>query len=131
MEDLARVELAVAVGVLEDQDAVADGVLPGSARAFVRVALGDPEPPALVEGHRDRLRHVGLGGEERGLEAVGNAEQFERLLRTKGDVLRVLGVLRSLGVARGILEGAEDQGERQQIFHASIIALKPAAVAKV
>ena len=66
-EDLARVEPAVAVGVLEDQDAVA-GLVVGDADR-VRIRLGDPEPAAVVDRERDRLDDVGLAGEERDLEA--------------------------------------------------------------
>src|SRR5437899_3216510 len=48
-EDGALVELAVAVGVLEDQDAVT-GLRLGLFD-WVGVGLGDPEPAAVVDGH--------------------------------------------------------------------------------
>ena len=60
-EHRALVELAVAVGVFEDQDAVAALALRRADRILVR--LGDPQPAAVVDRHRDRLLHVRLGGE--------------------------------------------------------------------
>jgi hypothetical protein len=59
-EDLAPVESAVAVGVLEDEDAV-PGLGVGHA-ARVRISLGDPDPASIVDRHRDRLDDVGLAG---------------------------------------------------------------------
>ena len=60
-EDGELVGLAVAVGVFEDLDAVA-----ARARLAARVfeALGDPDPPALVERHRDGVDDVGLAGDD-------------------------------------------------------------------
>jgi len=55
---------AVAVGVLEDHDAVAElGVPQPELGAGPGVILDDPEPAALVGRDRDRVLHVGLGGE--------------------------------------------------------------------
>ena len=67
------VGLAVAIGVLEDQELV---VGEGVTRAVVRVGRrrGDPEASLRVEGHLDRLLEVGellFGGEERDLVARG------------------------------------------------------------
>ena len=68
-EDLALVEMAVAVGVLEDQDPVlALGLGPPVG---VGVVLGDPEPASGVDRERDRLADVGLAREERDLEPSG------------------------------------------------------------
>ena len=63
-EDRPPVEPAVAVGVLEDQDAVAEAEVELLGAVGVGVVLGDPEPPAGVPGHRDRVPHVRLGGED-------------------------------------------------------------------
>ena len=35
-------------------------------------ALGDPDPPALVEGHRDRVDDVGLAGDDLDGEPLGH-----------------------------------------------------------
>ena len=61
-KDGPAIEAAVAVGVLEDQDAI-----PAARPAQpdrVRVVLDHPEPPPVVDGHGDRLDDVGLGGGE-------------------------------------------------------------------
>ena len=76
MNTVLLVELAVAVGVLEDQNLVAVLALvlgqerPGRRVASrVDVGLDDPQPAAVVDAERDRLVHVRLAGEERDLEA--------------------------------------------------------------
>ena len=76
-EDRAPVERAVAVGVLEDQDAIA-------ALAFGRahgigVRLGDPQPAAVVERERDRLDDVRLGRGERDGEARRQGHRLGRV----------------------------------------------------
>ena len=73
-EDGSPVELAVAIGVFKDQDAVALGEVEPLGPLGVRVVLGDPEPAARVPGHRDRVSNVGLGGEDRDVEAVRDAK---------------------------------------------------------
>ena len=79
---LRRVELAVAVGVLEDQDAVRAR---GSAQPDgIRVVLDDPEPPLRVDGEGDRLDDVGLGGEEGGVEPLGQGHLAGGLRRRDG-----------------------------------------------
>jgi hypothetical protein len=113
-EDLSLVENAVAVGVLEDEDPVADRRLPRTAGALVRVAFGDPQAAALVEGGGDRLRHVGLAGEEGDLEPVGHGDALRGLGGGERDVLRVLGVLRALRIPEGLGVLGEAGEERQQ-----------------
>ena len=68
------IELPVVVGVLEDDDPVAEVEVEALLAVGVGVVLGDPETAALVPTHRDRLTDVRLGGEERGLEALGEME---------------------------------------------------------
>ncbi len=61
-ENLASVEMSVAIGVFEDHHPVVSLALPdGIGQTF-----DHPEPAAIVERHADRLHHVGLAGEERG-----------------------------------------------------------------
>ena len=66
-EHRALVELPIAIGVLENQNAIAPFAL--------RPALGvihpfdHPEPPAVVDAERDGLHDVRFAGEERGLES--------------------------------------------------------------
>ena len=76
VEDRARVDPAVAVGVFEDDDAVLAGRLP----VAVVERLGDEQSAAIVEAERDRLHDVRLGGDERDGEAVGNQHRSGRLL---------------------------------------------------
>ena len=76
-EDLAPVESAVTIGILEDEDAV-PGLAIGDAPR-VRVGLGDPDTASVVDRHRDRLDDVGLAGEERDLEAGWNGHRPCRL----------------------------------------------------
>ena len=81
-EDRAAVEPAVAVGVLEDQDAVL--ALRAAQPDRVRVVLDDPEPPRRVDGEGDRLDDVGLGGEQGGLEAFGQGHLARGHIRRQG-----------------------------------------------
>ena len=61
-------------------------------RSAIRVVLGDPQPPACVPGHGDRVLNVGLGGENRDVKAVGNLEARGGLNRRHGSHGRFLGV---------------------------------------
>ncbi len=72
VKTVAPVEPAVAVGVFEDQDAVAEPEVELLGLLGVGVVLGDPEPPAAVPGHGDRVLDVGLGGEDRDVESLGD-----------------------------------------------------------
>ena len=56
--------------------------LPGAGDA-VRVVerLDDPQPPALVPRHRERLDHVGLGDEQLRLEPLGQDHVLLRFVR--------------------------------------------------
>ncbi len=68
--------LPVAVGVLEDEDAVAAGRIP----LRIRVRLGDPDAAAVVEREADGLPDVGLAGEEGEGEALRDLELARRFL---------------------------------------------------
>ena len=92
-EDGAFVEAAVVVGVLENDDAVADGAVEADLGFGVGVVLGDPEAAAGIPGHRDGILHVGFGGEEGGLETGRELQQFQRVERGReGLVVGGLGV---------------------------------------
>ena len=79
-EDGHLVGAAVAVGVLEDLDAVA-ALLAGLGAERILIEFQHPQASALVEGHRDRVHHLGLAGEEAHLEA---GRDDERLLLVRG-----------------------------------------------
>ena len=100
-EDGALVELAVAVGVLEDQDAVAWPRLSGAADRDSVVRLRHPEPAAVVDGEGDRLMHVRLAGEQRDLEALGHGHRLGRLLGRQAGVLVDVRRRQRCGVGRG------------------------------
>ena len=140
-DDLALVGLAVAVGVLQEEDvgrvgdpdaAVADGdargdvqpvgedrelvALPSpsvSSRTLTRSrpgpgdaagifqALGDPDPAALVEGHRDRVDDVGLAGDELDREAWRDGHRPRGFVRGAGGVRRPVLVVRDLRLGDG------------------------------
>ena len=106
---------AVAVGVLEDQDAIAQVGVEVDRGLGVGVVLGDPEPAAGVGGHRDRLADLGLGGEEGGAEALGQPHPGERLggrRRAGAGVLGVVGLGEVLGDRR--CREHRQQGEQQR-----------------
>ena len=79
VEDRPAVEPAVAVGVLEDQDAVL--AVRTAQPDRIGVILDDPEPSLVVDGHGDRLDDVGLGGEQGDREALGNSDPRGGLFR--------------------------------------------------
>ena len=78
-EDFFRGKRAVALRVLENQDAVFALALGLAVRITKR--LRDPDASALVEAKRDRLREVGLGGDEFGLEAGDELHAGNEFLR--------------------------------------------------
>ena len=75
------VELPVVVGVLEDDDPVAEVEVKALLAVGVRIVLGDPQTAALVPAHRDGLTDVRFSGEERGLESLGEMELGQRIDR--------------------------------------------------
>ena len=69
-EDGAFVELPVVVGVLEDQDAVAQVEVEALLAVGIGIVLGDPQAAAFVPAHRDGLTNIRFGGKERGVESL-------------------------------------------------------------
>ena len=84
-EHLAGIEPSVAVGVLEDENAVARLVVADAAG--VRVRFGDPEPAPVVDRHGDRLDDVGLAGEERDAEPRRHGHRAGGLLGAEPGML--------------------------------------------
>ncbi len=84
-EDFARVEMAGPLAILEDEDAVVSVRAVGLPVGVI-VRLGDPEAAAVVGGHGDRLGHVRLAGEERGVEAVRQGHLGGGLIGRRGCV---------------------------------------------
>ena len=97
----AFVEASVAVGVLENHDAIPQRAVEADLGFGVGVVLGDPETAARIEGHGDGILHVGFGGEERRLETGREFQHFQRVLRRRERL--VVGGL-----------GVEDFWERRQ-----------------
>ncbi len=112
-EDRATVEPAVAVGVLEDQDAIAKAEVEPVGRVGIGVVLGDPEPPAPVPGHGDRVLHVGLGGKGRDVEARRGPEAGRGLVRGECPGGRGLGVARRREIVGGRCRRKEDRDCRE------------------
>ena len=119
-EDGPLVVFAVAVGVLEDDDLVAEFTV-GDHRAGVRVpprvgvCLKNPQPAAVVDRERDRLVHVRLGGEHGDGEARRHGHRLGRVLRLESGKLvgvdrrgrldlRPLGEARLLGMEAEVVE---------------------------
>ena len=80
-EDFSLVGAAVAVFVVQNDDAVAQReVKPGGA-VGVGVAFGDPQAAAVVPGHRHRVLHIGFGGKDIALEPRRKLKPLGCLLR--------------------------------------------------
>ena len=79
--DLVR--FPIGVGVFKDFDAVAASL--SVRRAFgILVEFENPEPPALVPGHRDRVDHLRLAGEEAHFKPGWHFEPRLRLFGRQG-----------------------------------------------
>src|SRR5262249_13861461 len=93
-EDGTFIETPVVIGVLEDQHTVAVFNVPVAAMtaAGVGVALGDPEPAAIIDRHADWLLHVGLTGEQGDVKARRDRYLAQGFLRGRRHVLGVLRV---------------------------------------
>ena len=109
-EDGTLIELPVVVGVLEDDDPVAEVEVETLLAVGVGIVLGDPQTAALVPAHRDRLTDIGLGGEERGLEALGEVQLGQRVGRLEHRDALGLVVMR-LRERRGEGRDAEDESK--------------------
>ena len=91
-EDNAPVDPAVGVGVLEQPDP-AGGLTPGQlAGGQVVLIRGEGIVPhldyvqvaELIEGHRDRIDHMGFAGRQLQAETLGQAEPGERVFGLRG-----------------------------------------------
>ncbi len=89
-EDGTLVKGAVAVGILENEDAVLS--LAVGRPLGIGEALGHPEPAAVVEGQGNRLADLRLAGEEGDVEAWRRLEGAHGLLRRRRHVLGILSV---------------------------------------
>ena len=109
-EDGAFVELPVVVGVLEDQDAVAQVEVEALFAVGIGIVLGDPQSSAFVPAHRDGLTDIRFGGEERGLEALGEVQLRQRIGRLEHRDTLGLVIVR-LREGRGEGRSTEDESE--------------------
>ena len=75
----ASIETPVVVGVLEDNDAIAELEVEALLVVRVSVVLRDPETTALVPAHRDGILDVGFGGEQRGFEPGWQVHQLQQV----------------------------------------------------
>ena len=109
-EDRELVGPAVAVGVLQDLDPVPAG--PGRPPGVFQ-ALGHPDPPTLVEGHRDRVDDLRLARDQLDPEPGRHGHPRDRLRRRERRARRpVLGMRDRPGLlGRG---GRGDQEKRTQ-----------------
>jgi hypothetical protein len=73
-EEADAVDLAVAIRVLQQPDPA------GRRPEGVVRHLGDVDAPVLVEGHRDRVHHIRLRGDEVDAEARLEPERLQRVL---------------------------------------------------
>ena len=114
----ALIETPVVVGVLEDDDAIAELEVEALLVVGVGVVLRDPETTALVPAHRDGVLHGGFGGEERGFESGWQVHQLHQVRwggeGSVGDVL-IIGRSGEGGVGRGeqanLTETEDESGE--------------------
>ena len=74
-EDLAGVGLAVVVGIVEDDEAVAEGEVESFSFFGVGEVFGNPHAAFVIPGHGDGVLDLGLGGEDGGLEVLGDLER--------------------------------------------------------
>ena len=92
VEDRSAIESAVVIGVFEDQDPIF--ATRPSQPDRVRIVLDDPEPSLRVDGHRDRLDDVRLGGKQADGETFGQHDPLDRFScveRNGGRGVRVCG----------------------------------------
>ena len=109
-EDGTLIEFAVVVGVLKDEDAVAQVQVIAFLAVGVSVVLGDPQATALVPTHCNGLTDIWFSGKERGLEAFREVQLSERVRRfeQREDLFLVIMRLRE---RRGKGDDTEDEGE--------------------
>ena len=104
-EHLAAVEAPVAVGVLEDQDAIPALSLGRAQRIGVR--LGHPEAPAIVEREANRPNDVGLRGGKLDREPLGHGHRLRGFRRRETGVPDRVHRRQRVDLRRGDLGGEE------------------------
>ena len=109
-EDGTLIEFAVVVGVLKDEDAVAQVQVIAFLAVGVSVVLGDPQATALVPTHCNGLTNIWLSSEERGLKALREVQLGQRIRRLEQREGLFLIIMR-LGERRGKGRGAEGKGK--------------------
>lgn len=107
-EDGDALHGAVAVGVLEDLDAIAADA-GGAAR--ILQAFDDPDAALLVEGHGDGVDQVRLAGDDLDGEAGGDGHLADRFLRRQGRAGRSVLTPRQ---RLGRLTRRRGEGQREQ-----------------
>lgn len=113
-EHFAFVVFAVAVGVFEDEDAVAEGGVPAVGVFGVGVVFGDPEAAACVPGHGDGLLDIGFGGEDEAFEAGGELHGGGGFLGGHGGAFFGVEGGGEGGCGERRAEGAEECGEEKE-----------------
>lgn len=84
-EHRARLERAIVIAILEDHDVV--GALVAGSAHWIGERFGHPQSATIVDRQRDRLVHVGLGGDHVDLEARRYAHRARRVGRGEPGVL--------------------------------------------
>ena len=107
-EDLARLGHAVAVLVLEDDDAIAQPEIEPQLALGVGVVLRDPHPPARIPRHADRVLHLGLMRPHRRGETRRQRERLQRLLRRRR-IPALLAIVKS-----GKIVGKSERGQAKE-----------------
>jgi len=60
----------VIVGIFEHNDAIFSCLFP----FFVGIGFRNPQPPTIIQSHRNRLANIRFSGEESNLEAFGDVD---------------------------------------------------------
>jgi hypothetical protein len=77
-KDGARIEVAIAVAIFEDQNSVAQLQVIFFRRLGVGVVLRDPKAPATVPRHGDGILHIRFRGEHGGFKPVWQLQLSDR-----------------------------------------------------
>ena len=86
-KDAALLEKALALSVLQHDDAARDDHARADAAVGIGPHLGDEQPAVLIERQRHRIDDVGFASDQLDLEALGQAKGslfFARRQRTGG-----------------------------------------------
>ena len=121
-EDGAFVEPAVAVGVVEDQHAVAEPEVELRGQLGISEVLRDPQPPARIPGHGDGVLDIRLGREDPDVEPRRDAEAGRGLVGRQSPGRRGLGIGRAGdghagGMDQECCRGEGNQAEDYSMSH--------------